>query len=117
MSMLTEFKALVNPLVGNRVYPQAAPDTVVHPYIVYFRVANTEENTLATNGGVGNLENTRLQVDVWSDKYLEAQTIAGQVKAAMKGWATSNIKTLEQDDYEPDTKLHRVILEFSVRHA
>lgn len=116
MSMITDFVALVGAIVGGRVCPQAFPNKPEAPYITYFRPANTEENTLAKNGGTGNMENTRLQVDVWSERYLEAQDLAEQVRVAMKGWNVSNIKTLEFDAYDEEAELHRVVLEFSVRH-
>lgn len=117
MSMLTEFHALVAPIVEGRIVAQAHKVRPPVPYITYFRPTNTEENTIAFNGGAGNKENTRLQVDIFSERYEEAYEVAGLVKAAMKGWNISNIKTMEQDLHEDDTGLHRVLLEFSVRHT
>ena len=116
MNFQAAFKTLLNPLVSGGAWAKVAPDGTLAPYIVYGRVTSSEENTLDDNGGSGNEENTLMQIDVWGKTYAEAQAKAGAVKAAMKSWATENIKTGDQDDYEPDTKLHRVILEYSIWH-
>jgi hypothetical protein len=114
MSVQSDFKTLMAAdIVGTRVYPNSAPDSPVKPYIVYSRLSSQEQNTLE---GTGVLTQTRMQVDVWADTYGEAQAKAGLVKARMKTWATKNIKVDEQDFYESDTKLHRVMLDYSIWH-
>jgi hypothetical protein len=42
--------------------------------------------------------------------------LAETVKAAMKASSLTNLLLLEQDQFEPDALLHRVILDFSVWH-
>lgn len=116
MSIQSDFYTLVGPLFGTRVYPNVAPDTPVAPYAVYFRVSGTEVSTLDSNGGAGNANHTRLQLDVWAKTYAEAQSSAAAVKTALKDWAVENNVLLEQDMYEPDTKLHRVMLDISTWH-
>jgi len=116
MSMQTDFVALAGPLVAGRVYPQGDAPAYVGPYITYFRVIADEQSTLDTNGGTGNLINTRLQADVYALSYGEAQTTAMALKAAMKGWALANVLIAEQDMREDDNKLHRVMLSVSVWH-
>lgn len=116
MSMQGDFAALVGPIVGGRVFGSMADAPPATPYITYFRVAVDEDQTLDTNGGTGNAFNTRLQCDVWAMTYPDAQTKAAAVKAALKGWSVENILLAEQDLYEPDTKLHRVMLDISAWH-
>lgn len=116
MSIQSDFYTLVGPLFSARLYPNVAPDTPVPPYAVYFRVSGIEVSTLDTNGGSGNPSNTRLQLDVWAKTYAEAQSSAAAVKTALKDWAVENNVLLEQDMYEPDTKLHRVMLDISTWH-
>ena len=116
MNFQAAFKTLLNPLVSGGAWAQVAEYKTVPPYIVYSRVVSVEESTLDTNGGADSDQNTRMQIDIWSKTYAEAQAKAGAVKAAMKSWATENIKIGDQDDYEPDTELHRVILEYSIWH-
>lgn len=115
MSMQTDFVALVTALVGGRVYPAGTASTVT-PYLTYFRVASIEQSTLDANGGTGNMYETRLQIDVWATSYASAQATAAAVKAALKGWAKQNVVLSEDDGFEADTKLHRVMLDVSVWH-
>jgi hydroxylamine reductase (hybrid-cluster protein) len=117
MSIQTDLSALLSTgIVGTRVYPSAAPDSPVAPYITYFRVSAVEQNSMDGNGGDGNLMNTRFQIDVWAATYSEAQSKAQLVKDALKGWAVQNVTELEQDLYESDTKIHRVMLDVSTWH-
>lgn len=116
MSVQTDFVALASPLFSGRLYPAVAPAGVTAPYATYTRVTAIEQSTLDANGGAGNSVNTRLQVDVWALTYLDAQGTAGALKTALKGWALENIVLAEQDGYENDTRLHRVMLDVSIWH-
>ena len=99
---------------GARLYPSIAPDGVTRPFVVYSRVSAVSENVLSGNP---NLINTHLQVDVYSAVYSEAQTIAAQIITLMGAWTVQNVLTLELDEFEGDTKLHRVVLDFSIWHS
>jgi hypothetical protein len=116
MSIQADFVTLAGPILAGRMYPSVAPDSPVTPYAVYFRVSGTEVSTLDTNGGAGNANHTRLQLDVWAKTYAEAQSIAAAVKTALKDWTVENNVLLEQDMYESETKLHRVMLDISTWH-
>lgn len=115
MSMQTEFVALVGPIVSGRVYPMGVTAPVA-PYLTYTRIAAVEQSTLDANGGDGNAINTRLQVDVWAQSYGDAQSKAAAVKAALKTWSIENVLLNEQDIYDAETKLHRVMLDISTWH-
>lgn len=101
---------------SGRLYPMVAPDSVVKPYATYQRIANTVNNVLAGNGNPP-IENTRFQVDVWADSYGSAQATADAVKAAMLAWSVQNVQLLEADQYEAQTHLYRVLLDYSVWSA
>jgi hypothetical protein len=116
MSMQTDFVVLVTGLFSGKVYPQTAPAATVAPYCTYSRITSVEDSTLDTNGGIGNASNTRLQVDVWAMTYSDAQAKAAAVKTALKGWTVENVLIGEQDLYEPNTGLHRVMLDLSTWH-
>lgn len=116
MSMRSDFVALAEPLFATRVYPQGLAPAYTAAYLTYSRINANEQSTLDQNGGVGNLVNTRMQVDVYSLSFSEAQAKATALKAALKGWSTTNLLLDEQDMYEPDTKLHRVMLDLSIWH-
>ena len=106
------FAALAG-VAGGRVFPNVAPNNVQKPYVVYARVSNAPENTLADGAPV---EKTRLQVDCYDTTYAAALALAETVKVAIKSSAITNILLLEQDQFEPEALLHRVILDFSIWH-
>ena len=114
--MQADFVMLVSYLFGGRVYPGLAPAGTATPYCTYTRVISIEQSTLDTNGGTDNESNTRLQVDVWAATYADAQAKAKAVKVELKLWTLANVLLGEQDLREPDTGLHRVMLELSVWH-
>lgn len=116
MSVQTDLFTLLTAQFAGRVYPNVAPELVATPYAVYSRVSAIEQNSLDTNGGTGNSSNTRLQLDVYASTYSEAQGSAATVKTSLKGWSVENTLEAEQDFYEPDTKLHRVMLDLSTWH-
>lgn len=105
--------AALSGVAGGRVFPNVAPNNVARPYVVYARVASTPENTLADGAPV---ENTRFQIDCFDATYAAAVALAEVVKTAMKASSLTNLLLLEQDQFEPDALLHRVILDFSVWH-
>lgn len=106
------FTALAT-VADGRVFPNVAPNNVARPYVVYTRVASTPENTLADGAPV---ENTRFQIDCFASTYASAVSLSESVKSAMKASSLTNLLLLEQDQFEPDALLHRVILDFSVWH-
>jgi hypothetical protein len=97
-----------------RIYPQIAPDgPVTTPYIVYQRISANSENVLSGSTG---LINTRLQIDCYAKTYVDALALAAQVDTLMSGWSVQNVSNPAQDAFEPDVRLHRVILDYSVWH-
>lgn len=116
MSLQTDLFTLLTGLFAARVFARVAPEKTITPYAVYTRVSTAEQHTLDTNGGTGNDINTRLQIDVYASTYNAAQSSAAAVKTALKSWAVENIVQDEQDFDEPDTKLHRVMLDVSTWH-
>jgi hypothetical protein len=98
---------------GARIYPLVGPDQRTTPYLVYQRIAATSENVLTGRTG---LVNTRLQIDVYADTYVEAQALAAQIATLMDGWSVQNVANPAQDGYEPDVRLHRAILDYSIWH-
>lgn len=116
MSLQSDLYMLLGATFSGRLYPVVAPYGVLAPYATYTRPSAIEQTTLDINGGVGNEINTRLQLDIWALTYLESFNKSEAVKALLKGWPNSNTILIEQDDYEPDTKLYRVMLDLSIWH-
>jgi hypothetical protein len=103
--------ALLGPLVSMRVYPLVAPDSPVTPYIVYQNIANSPENTLADGVPINN---TRMQIDVYDKTYAGVKALAASVVAAMAGASFTNVPGINQDLYEADVRLYRVLMENSI---
>ena len=104
------FTALAG-VAGGRVFPNVVPNNVQKPYVVYARVSSAPENTLA-DGAL--IENTRLQVDCFDTTYAAALALAEAVKTAITSSPITHVLLLEQDQFEPEALLHRVILDFSI---
>jgi hypothetical protein len=104
---------LLSGFVGGRMYPNIAPGAVQKPYMVYTRVASQPEVTLNSKQPI---QNTRLQIDCFDNSYEGVQTLARQVNKSMEDWETQNVPLLEQDRFDSDANLHRVILDFSIWH-
>ncbi|WP_130470644.1 tail completion protein gp17 [Candidatus Magnetaquicoccus inordinatus] len=100
-------------VAGGRIFPHAAPNDTQTPFITYFRVSSVPETNL--NGSV-SLVNTRIQFDLYDKTY------AGVVEAAKAlddAIAASNLKAvrqLSQDLFEPETREHRVSVDYSFWH-
>lgn len=106
---------LLSPAVSGGVHPLTAAQNALPPYAVYQRIAGTVENTL-TGNGAPPINNTRFQIDVWATTYAEAVSVAASVRALMLAWSVQNVLNLENDEYESDVMLYRVVLDYSVWH-
>jgi hypothetical protein len=61
--------------------------------------------------------NTRVQIDAYADTYAQAQTVGAAVLALMSVWSVQNVNLMSQDFFEPDAKLHRCSMDFSIWHS
>lgn len=105
--------SLLNGFVEGRMFPSMAPGSVPKPYMVYTRVASQPEITLNSKEPI---QNTRVQIDCFDNSYVGVQTLARRVNTAMLDWEVQNVPVLEQDRFDSDANLHRVILDFSIWH-
>ncbi len=111
--LLQDLQAALAPIaVGGAWYAVNEAQPPVQPFIVYDRVISTTNNNLA---GPSNLQNTRVQVDVFAKTIAQAESIGRQVVAAMQaGPWNSVINLTSRDFYEAEIRAHRVSLDFSV---
>lgn len=100
-----------NTSAGTRIYPVRAPDSPTLPFVVYAVVANAPENVLS---GPPPIDSTRLQIDVYDRTYAGMQTLSDAVRAAMQSAVAGSILELEIDNYEPDTRLYRRVLDYTI---
>jgi hypothetical protein len=113
--MQERLTTLLGPAVSNRVYPVIATQATLIPYIVYLRVLSAVENILDGNGNPP-INITRMQLDIWATSYASAQSVAAAVRALMLAWVTQNVNNGEQDLYDSETRLHRVMMDYSISH-
>ena len=70
MNIIQTIHAAIGEVVGGRCYPLTSPDQPIAPYAIYMQVSNAPEVTIAS---AVPIENTRIQIDVFSKTYSEAQ--------------------------------------------
>lgn len=115
-SHLSTFTGLTA-LVGDRVYPVTAPQTVQAPFCVFFKVSDAR---IYSHQGFSGLERVRVQISCYAETYLEAKQVAEQVTAAMEAWLAANVKVQasfqenELDMYDSETGLYHVPVDFFI---
>lgn len=110
MNLLESIQASLTTAVG-RCYPMTSPVKPVTPFAIYSQITNLPQVNMATEVSI---ENTRIQVDVFSKSYSEVQTKADAVRSAMI--ALGGIPQSAGDIYESEVKLYRVTQDFSFWH-
>lgn len=101
--------------VANRVYPDIAPEGVVAlPRITYQQVSGLAVNYVS-NSPPG-VENARQQISVWGGTRLQVNSLARQVKNAIRAQPLLHATVLGElvATYEPDTKLYGTRQDFSL---
>ncbi|MBF0185465.1 MAG: DUF3168 domain-containing protein [Magnetococcales bacterium] len=100
-------------VAGGRIFPHAAPNDTLTPFITYFRVSSVPITNL---DGTASLVNTRIQFDLYDKTY---SGVVDAAKALDDAIADSDLKAvmqLSQDLFEPETREHRVIVDYSFWH-
>jgi len=109
--------APVAAMVGTRVYPMMLPQAPTFPAIVYQRIS-TVPDMLVEGPGFAPI---RMQLSMWATTFDGARTLADAVVTALHGYHGGELRLSRLinllDDYEPDTKLFRVIADFRVHHT
>jgi len=68
-------------LIGQKLYYVTAPQTVVAPYVVFFKVSAVPEYCLTGHCG---LINARFQFSIFADTYYETKLISRQIQLALQ---------------------------------
>jgi hypothetical protein len=95
-----------------RIYPDVAPAGALRPYITYQAVGGQSPNYLSNTV---DLQNARMQVNVWADERGVATNLMQSAIAALTGAPirATNIGA-PVSTYEPDTKLYGSREDFSI---
>lgn len=99
--------------VGLRVSPLISKQDMAVPRIVYGRVSNSPITSLS---GRSNLDQVRMQLDIYAYDFLVAKRIAGQARVAMEAASFKGLLVSDLDMYEAETKLYRVSMDFRCWH-
>lgn len=98
------------------------------PVVTVQRIAGTE---FLTQDGAAT-SSTRVQVDVWAQKYRDARELARKCRAALNGFPRAgqngdqggeHVQVIQQvdgsdsNDYDPETRLHRATADYRVEAA
>lgn len=116
----------VSALIGDRLYPGRQPDAApagatAYPCVTYDRLSGQREYS---HNGDSGLPHPRFQFSVWAQDYLDARTAATALISALSGYrgivAGVEIQAVfienDQETFEAETKLHRVIVDAVVWH-
>lgn len=110
--LIEDLQALLAPLAaGGAWYGICTASPVPAEYIVWMRVASSPNVSLM---GPSDLQNTRVQIDIYARTVARLAAIEQALEAAMAASSITNVPLASQDIYEPDTRLYRAIKDYSV---
>jgi len=124
---LFTFLSTAGTSAGSRIYPQQLPQLATLPAIRYLEVSDPPEHT---HSGRSSLRHPRYQLDCFDqdseshDGYLGARALAAEVVAALDGYkgpmgsttCYAGFQENSQDNYDPETGRHWVIVDFEIWH-
>lgn len=111
-TLIEDLQAVLDPLAtGGAWYGAFTLQTQPSEYIVWLRVASTSNVNLV---GPSDLQNTRVQIDIYARTIQRAAAIETALESAMAAASITNVPISSQDIYEPDTRLFRIIKDYSV---
>ena len=91
MSIETALLAAVQPLCA-RVYPDVAPINTARPYIVWQQVGGPA--LMYLEGALPNKASADIQITVWANTRLEANSLIRQIEAVLVASATMQARPL-----------------------
>lgn len=105
---------LLKTLVGNRVYPDVAPENVTLPYITYQQIGGEALNFF--DQSIPSKSNRRFQVNVWAGTRAQVVTLAKQVEDAMRVSTVLQTTVISAPvaRYDAETKYRGSMQDFSV---
>ena len=114
MSLDAQIFAVLSSLVGDRVYPDVAPEATARPYLTYQQVGGDALNYL--EGTVPGKRNARIQINAWADTRLAASELSERAEDSLRLAAGLQAEVLgaRVSIFEEDTKLRGARQDFSV---
>lgn len=106
----------VTALVGDRIYPNKAPQgSVAAPYVVCRIIDSMPMNSMDGSAAT-RLENTHMQIDVYAKGYDAAQQAAKAIDLVISDLSgdLSAWREVTREDYDNETQLDVVQHDFSI---
>lgn len=109
-------------LIGDRVYPDEAPQGVEVPFIVRRLIDETRESGFGADIGVVR---ARHQLDVYARSHAERSSVKTQLRGALQRWCSPSTDPAVWDTFvenwqelrEAETELYRGILDIIIHHS
>lgn len=112
MSIEADLAAVIGPFVGDRVFPDDAPEDAGMPYATYQQIGGQPINYLE---GAPQEEIGRFQVNVWSDDREQANDVLRKIREALcAAPLRATIMTGLLARKEPLTKVYGAQQDFSI---
>ncbi len=101
---------IIGDLADGNVYPLHAYQAGSFPYIVYSRASTSPITGLCGDYGSGF---ARMQVDIVSNTYESARSLASQVRSACSSYKGILIQN-QNDISEPERNIYRIVQDYSI---
>ena len=111
MSLESVVQSALGSCAANGAHQDVAIQGTLPPYIVWTLVASSINNNL---GGASNAQNARVQVDCYAATPILRRAIGDAVEAAMAAASFSNVELNQAASFENETRLFRLMLEYSI---
>jgi len=97
-----------------RVFPDFAPVSTAKPYVTYQGIGGQSINYV--DNTVPDLENSRVQIDVWADTRLSAKAIIRQIEDTLRVATTIQARpeSAPHNDYNADSLIYSSTQDFSI---
>ena len=120
--MEQQLTALLATVADGRRHWVRAPQKIRPPYVILQRIGGRAKYHMQ---GPSGLVSSRVQIDVYAEKYAEAKAIAAQVKALVSGYSAGTIQAIfidgERDlpaaDAGEVSSLFRKSIDISIHHG
>ena len=114
MSLKSDLQAVLASLASGGAWDKIAAQGTLPPYIVWQFVVSTSNVAL---GGASDVQNTRVQIDAYAKSGVDTEALGKVIATAMAAASFANVPLSSQDFYEPEVKLHRISLDYSLWSA
>ncbi len=96
---------------GGVFYAVNTTEPPVYPFIVWQRVVS---NANAVLQGPTDVQNTRVQIDIYSRRISEAAQLETALEASLASWNVQNVPISSVDGFEEEVRAYRITKDYSV---